>query len=166
MGRKRRPHLGSLPDQEQRSQAAYLRDQGLSFAAIGRRLGISKQAAWHLIVKGSPGHVAGVRCSACQAVVTTRHFQSRTVGEVLCRQCLAAQPHAPFALRLRSHRLAAGMSRPELQHAAALVAGRVKDFEERGAKPHAATRGRLANVLGCRTWSGSAVRTGEAPAGW
>jgi hypothetical protein len=100
-----------------------------------------------MVVKGLPGHTAGVRCSACQAVVTTRHFQSRTVGEVLCRQCLATRPDAPFALRLRSHRLAAGMTRLELQAAAGLVAGRVKDFEDRGAKPQAATRAKLAKVL-------------------
>jgi hypothetical protein len=58
---------------------------------------------------------------ACQAIVSTRHFQRRTVGGVLCRQCLAAHPHAPFALRLRSHRIAAGMSRLELQAAAGLM---------------------------------------------
>jgi hypothetical protein len=39
------------------------------------------------------------------------------------------------------------MSRPELQATAGLVAGRMKDFEERGAKPHASTRARLANGL-------------------
>ena len=40
-----------------------------------------------------------------------------------------------------------GHDRPELQAAAGPVAGRVKDFEERGAKPHATTRARLAKVL-------------------
>jgi hypothetical protein len=42
---------------------------------------------------------------------------------------------------------AAGMSRPELQAAAGLVPGRVKGFEERGAKPHATTRDMPARVL-------------------
>jgi transcriptional regulator with XRE-family HTH domain len=66
---------------------------------------------------------------------------------VLCRACLAARHEAPFAVRLRSHRLAAGLSRQALQAAAGLVAGRVKDFEERGVKPWATTRARLAKVL-------------------
>jgi hypothetical protein len=63
-----------------------------------------------LLSKAPAGHTEDLRCSACQAVVTTRHFQLRTVGEVLCRRCLAGRPDAPFALRLRSHRLATGMN--------------------------------------------------------
>jgi hypothetical protein len=65
---------------------------GQTFAEIGRRLGISKQAAWHPLGKAPAGHTAGVRCCACQRVVATRHFQLRTVGEVLCPSCLAAHP--------------------------------------------------------------------------
>jgi hypothetical protein len=111
------------------------------------RLGVTKQAAWHMIVIGLPAHTASVHCSACQAIVSTRHFQRRTVSEVLCRACLAARPDAPFALRLRSHRLAAGLSRSEVQAAAGLAVGRLKSLEERGAKPRARTRARLAKVL-------------------
>jgi hypothetical protein len=66
----------------------------------------------------------------------------------LCRHCLAARPDAPFALRPRSHRLAAGLTRKELQEAAGLATGRVRDFEEGGAKPHASTWARQARVLG------------------
>jgi hypothetical protein len=78
---------------------------------------------------------------------TTRPFQPRTVGEVLSRECLAAPPDAPFALRLRSHRIAAGLTRTQLQAAAGLGLAAVKDFEERGVKPWAAKRARLAKVL-------------------
>jgi hypothetical protein len=39
------------------------------------------------------------------------------------------------------------MNRPELEAAAGLVPGRVKDFEERGVKPNPATLARLAKVL-------------------
>jgi hypothetical protein len=39
------------------------------------------------------------------------------------------------------------MSRTELEAAAVLATGRVKGFEERGAKPWASTRARLAKVL-------------------
>jgi hypothetical protein len=44
--------------------------------------------------------------------------------------------------------VAAGLTRKELEEAAALGTGRAKDFEERGAKPQAATRARLAKALG------------------
>jgi hypothetical protein len=44
-----------------------------------------------MIVIGLPAHTAGVHCSACQAIVSTRNFQRRTVGEVLCRACRPGQ---------------------------------------------------------------------------
>ena len=147
MGRKRRTHLGALPDHKQRRRADALRALVLSFAEVGRRLGVTKQAAWHMIVIGLAAHTAGVHCSACQAIISTRHIQLRTVGEVLCRPCLVACPDAPFALRLRSHRLAAGLSRSEVQAAAGLAVGCLKNLEDRGAKPQARTRARLAKVL-------------------
>jgi hypothetical protein len=78
---------------------------------------------------------------------TTRPFQPRTVGEVLCRECLAARPDAPFALRLRSRRIGAGLTRTQLQAATGLAPGAVKNLEERGAKPWAVARARLAKVL-------------------
>jgi DNA-binding XRE family transcriptional regulator len=93
------------------------------------------------------GRGSGVCCSACQAIVTARHLQARTVGEVLCPRCLAARPDAPFALRLRSRRAAAGLTRLELEQAVGLGTGRVTDFEEGRAKPQRATRARLAKVL-------------------
>jgi hypothetical protein len=40
---------GRLPDLERRRVAAALRAQGLTFAEIGRRLGITHQGAWHLV---------------------------------------------------------------------------------------------------------------------
>jgi hypothetical protein len=114
---------------------------------LAARLGVTKQAAWHMIVVGLPAHTADVHCSACQAIVSTRHFQPRTVCEVLCRPCLAALADAPFGLRLRSHRLAAGLSGSEVQAAAGLAVGRLKNLEDRGAKPQARTRAGLAKVL-------------------
>jgi hypothetical protein len=111
--------------QKQRERAAALRAQGLPFTKIGRRLGISKQAAWRLLTRYP---VLGVHCSACHAVVTTRDFPIRTLGPALCGGCLAARPDTPFSLRLRSHRFAAGMSRSELEAAASLRAGAIKNF--------------------------------------
>jgi hypothetical protein len=44
-----KPRRGRPPDVERRRFAAALRAQGLTFAEIGRRLGITRQAAWHLV---------------------------------------------------------------------------------------------------------------------
>jgi hypothetical protein len=51
-------------------------------------------------------------------------------------------------LRLWSHRIAAGLTRTQLQAATAVAPGAVKNFQERGVEPQAATRARLAKVLG------------------
>jgi transcriptional regulator with XRE-family HTH domain len=148
MGSKGRPRPSKPPRQQRRDRAAALRGQGLPFSQIGRRLGISKQAAWRMVMRpAGVGTGSGVRCSACRVVVTTRHIQQRTVGDVLCRGCLAARSDAPFALRLRSHRVAAELTRKELTEAAGLGTGRAKDFEQGGAKPQRATRARLAKAL-------------------
>jgi hypothetical protein len=40
---------GRPPDLEGRRLAAALRALGLSFEEIGRRLGMTRQAAWHLV---------------------------------------------------------------------------------------------------------------------
>jgi hypothetical protein len=88
MGSERHRRPGTSPRQKQRDRAAAIRAEGLSFAEIGRRLGITKQAAWHLLTRGPAAHTEGVCCTACRAVVTERYFQRRPVGVVLCRHCL------------------------------------------------------------------------------
>jgi hypothetical protein len=49
MGSERLPRKSAR--QQRRERAAALRFQGLPFTEIGRCLGISKQAAWHLLTK-------------------------------------------------------------------------------------------------------------------
>jgi hypothetical protein len=69
MGSKRPPRSRKSQRQERRQRAAALRSQGLPFTEIGRRLGISKQAA-HRLIERHAASGPGVRCSGCQAVVT------------------------------------------------------------------------------------------------
>jgi hypothetical protein len=117
MASKRHPRPRKSRRQERRERAAALRAQGLPFTEIGRRLGITKQAAWHLIMRPRPaGRGFGVRCSACRAVVTARHLQARTVGGVLCPRCLAARPDAGRAKPQRATRarLAEVLGAPDL----------------------------------------------------
>jgi hypothetical protein len=147
MANKRNPHATGQSGPRRRERAAALRAYGHTFAEVGRRLGVSRQAAWIMVAKHKASHNAGVRCARCRAVVTTRHLQQRTLGKVLCARCLAARPGVPFALRLQSHRVAAGLTRTGLEAAAGLAPGRVKEFEERGVKPHQSARLRLARVL-------------------
>jgi hypothetical protein len=71
-------------------------------------------------------------------------------------------PDAPLALRLRSHRVAAGLTRKELEEAAGLGTGRAKDFEQGAAKPQEATGPGWPRSWAPRIWSGSAIKaTGQ-----
>jgi transcriptional regulator with XRE-family HTH domain len=134
---------------ERRAEALALRAQGLSLREIGRRLGgLSRQAVSYLLNKAGSGQSQGVRCSACGAAITARCFRRRTVGDALCRTCLARHPGASFALSLRSLRLAAGWSRTDLASAASVTDERIKAFEEGTTQPHRLTRSRLAKALG------------------
>jgi hypothetical protein len=59
---------GRPPDLERRRLAAALRAQGLTFAEVGRRLGITRQAAMHLVQSGTvptPG-ASSVACLTCR----------------------------------------------------------------------------------------------------
>jgi hypothetical protein len=163
MGRKRNPHLGSLPDRQQRDQVAAVRAQGLSFAAIGAHLGIRKQAAWYLCRQEPARHPFGVRCATCAAVVADRYFQERTVGEVLCRACLAAGPAASFALRLRSLRVAAGLTQRALEQAGGLSLGRLKEFEDERPSRTNARGPRWLKCWAPRPWSGPGMKGDKGP---
>jgi hypothetical protein len=134
---------------ERRAQAVALRSQGLSLREIGRRLGgLTRQGVAYLLTTDPSGQPKGVRCSGCAASITARCFRRRSVGDALCRSCLADHPGASFALRLRSLRLAAAWSLGELAAAAAVTEARIKAYEEGKAKPPERARSRLAKALG------------------
>src|SRR5947209_7465971 len=104
---------GRTPDHQRREQAARLRRQGLTLEEIGKRLGgISRQAVWQMLVAhggvGTPATV--VRCKSCRAVVTAGYFPGESDVATLCPACLEEKAEAPFGVRLRTLRLAAGLS--------------------------------------------------------
>src|SRR6516225_2378642 len=87
MARKR--GRGRPPDLERRRVAAELRAQGLTFAEIGRRLGITRQAAMHLVQSGTvptPGACLTCRrrvpfCRGCCRSCWIKHCQAVANGE-------------------------------------------------------------------------------------
>src|SRR5689334_11722843 len=115
------PRYGRTPDRERRAEAAGLRSQGLTYTEIGRRMGgLSRQAVWYLLTRVPQLASAEIRCKNCGELVTSGRWKRRTHGDVMCAACLAASPDAPFGLRLRSLRLAAGLTRRALASAARL----------------------------------------------
>jgi DNA-binding CsgD family transcriptional regulator len=59
---------GRLPNLERRRLAAALRARGLTFAEIGRRLGITRQAATHLVLSGTvpKSTTPAIACLTCR----------------------------------------------------------------------------------------------------
>jgi transcriptional regulator with XRE-family HTH domain len=159
---------GRPPDVGRRRQAAELRARGLSLAEVGRRLGISKQAA-HQLLRGAGAPGPGpVRCAACGAAVGRPALRTRRTPPALCPACLAKRPGAPFGLRLLAHRLAAGLSRSELEERAGVARKLIARYEGGGVRPRAETLARLAGVLGSGLFAagggrGERGRPGGAP---
>jgi hypothetical protein len=57
---------GRKPDLNRRRLAAALHAQGLTFAEVGRRLGITRQAAMHLVQSVPTRGVSSVACLTCR----------------------------------------------------------------------------------------------------
>jgi DNA-binding XRE family transcriptional regulator len=115
----------------------------LTFVEIARRLGISRLAARRLVLLAAgrrPGDPHP--CSACGTPLPRCSRGGR------CPTCVAADPAAPFAERLRALRQAAGLTRQELADRAGMGAGTVAAYEQGRRRPVSRTLADLARVLG------------------
>ena len=144
------PNSGRRPDEARRQRIQGLRAQGLTLAEIGRRLGISRQAVQGAL-KGSgltlPRH-GKVCCRACGREVLNGEYRIESNGPVFCRVCLAERPETPFGQRLRSLRLAAGLTQAALAEKAGLAVGSVRDYERGRDEPRWGSLVKLLAVLG------------------
>ena len=125
---------------------ATLRARGLSCAEVGRRLGVTKQAV-QLALRKLAEPPRSVPCARCGRPIVSAGVLTADVGNALCLPCLAQTPGATFAQRLRALRLAAGLTRVELERRAGLKRGTAGRYENRGHTPGAEALARLARVL-------------------
>jgi transcriptional regulator with XRE-family HTH domain len=114
-----------------------LREQGLSYAEVGRRLGISKQAA----------------ASLCRATAADEPLPPP--------EGLGLRAGATFGWRLRTCRLLAGLTRGQLARRAGVPRATVEAYEQGDLAPRQSHVGRLARVLGPGLLAGP---PGEPPA--
>jgi transcriptional regulator with XRE-family HTH domain len=135
---------GRHPDSKRRRQVAQLREQGLSFRAIASRLGVTPQAAQQLF--RSPPR-PGLKCRGCRALVAPDRDPARFPGGVYCRACLESKPNVAFAVRLRSLRLAAGLTQNDLARRCAVNPSTIGELE-RGRCPIPRTLEKLVRILG------------------
>jgi hypothetical protein len=95
------------PDEKRRKQIAALRAKGLTFQAIGDRLGVTKQCAHPLYHgKKQTGYYLPptLRCRKCKVIIPRLAPNLRT-EPVLCPDCVERYP-ASFGERLRAFRIA------------------------------------------------------------
>jgi transcriptional regulator with XRE-family HTH domain len=144
---------GRKPNLERRRQAAALRAQGWTFAAIGEHLGISGSMAAYLLRAGcfppeafSPPRRTVV-CCACGVAINSGGVLAQDEGDAYCVACATRRPGATFGHRLQALRLAAGLTRRELSRRARVGSGRIWDYEHGQKKPHLMTTARLARAL-------------------
>lgn len=129
-------------------QAFALWQEGRSLEEIAAALGVSCWRARRLLRGAGVASAVVVRCGSCgrEIVRGKRGLQGREAA--LCLDCLASQPGASFAQRLRAYRLAEGLTQEELAQRAGLSPTSVWQYEQGEAAPRANTLARLARVFG------------------
>jgi transcriptional regulator with XRE-family HTH domain len=142
--------MGIHPNHRRRARAARLRAEGLSFEAIGRRLGVTKQCAYALArahAGGGQCPKAPTRCRECLAELNAKAARGWDHLTALCVPCSAGKP---FAERLKACRIAAGLLIKELARVAGLKRGAATALEQgrQRCRPYGETLAKPARVLG------------------
>ena len=149
---------GRKPDEGRRAEMARLRKGGLSYAEIGRRLGVTRQCVQRTLLSAGKASARPVVCRACGAVVVRHLPGNQPAPAALCPACLVRHPAAPFADRLRTFRLARGLTRAELARRAGFRYDAISRYESGAAEPRPPQLARLVHVLGPRLMRAGAAR--------
>ena len=139
---------GRKPNEARRREIARLRAEGLTYADIGRHVGVSRQGVLRALRRMGRAGTAPVACRQCGAVIRARPPGNRPPRPALCPTCLGKSPEAPFADRLRTFRLAAGLTQGQLAERAGLTEAAVGGYERGEAEAGWRAVLALARVLG------------------
>jgi transcriptional regulator with XRE-family HTH domain len=138
---------GRKPDLERRWQVVGFRSQGLTLREIGNRMGISRQAVFFMMKAVEKSVRRSVPCCQCGCQIVSAGALAHDAGNTFCINCLERNPQATFGHRLKTFRLAAGLTRMELAQASGTVPGSVKEYEEDRCFPRPGRREALARAL-------------------
>jgi transcriptional regulator with XRE-family HTH domain len=137
---------GPKPNRKRRREAARLRDRGLTLSEIGWRLGISRQGVASILrpLREAPA----IPCRHCGVAIVSAGALPSDAGKALCLGCLPRGPNAAFEQRLKTFRLAAGLTKAELARKAGVRQTSLSRYEDGWARPRPATFASLARALG------------------
>jgi transcriptional regulator with XRE-family HTH domain len=122
-----------------------LRARGLTITAIARQFGVSRQAVQSALHR--PRIPRGpIRCRHC-GVTLSAFAPMAGLPPLSCSDCLSKVPHIPFAVRLVSLRIAAGLTQVALAEAAGVSQALVSRLERGQRRPKARTREVLLSYL-------------------
>ncbi len=139
---------GRKPDLGRWREIAQLREQGLSQAEIGRRLGVTRQCVQVTLRTMARASSRSVGCAVCGAAIVSEGALPSDGGAALCLPCLARRPAAPFAHRLKACRLAAGLTKAQLAARAGLTPQMIRHYERGSREPRWPQVARLVRALG------------------
>jgi transcriptional regulator with XRE-family HTH domain len=139
---------GRKADPVRRAKIARLRARGLTFAEIGRRLGVTRQCVQLTLRALQQKRTYRVACAGCGADIVSDGALPSDAAAALCLSCLARHPETDFAERLKAFRLAAGLTKKELAARAGLGYEVLRHYERGSRKPRWPQIVPLVRVLG------------------
>lgn len=143
--------MGLHKDHDKRRALKELREQGLSFAEIGKRVGTTKQAVQRTLADTKVTVKLGLHCRQCDYLIYVGERILWTRQTALCLACLGKMPEASFADRLKALRVARGLSQVDLAREATLSRSTIRQFESGEIQnPKFNTLRKLVKILGAK----------------
>jgi transcriptional regulator with XRE-family HTH domain len=143
------PTRGVKGREARRAEVARLRALGLSVPEMARRLGVSAPSVYTMLRRLGRADRLPVACRECGAVILAALPAGVSKPpSALCLACLRKLPDAPFAERLRSYRLAAGLTRVQVGAKVGVTASMITHYETGRCAPSPEVLARLVTALG------------------
>jgi transcriptional regulator with XRE-family HTH domain len=120
---------GRRPNLERRRRMADLRAEGMSYAQIGIRLGVTRKSVERMLNRKPLPRYVRVRCRECAKVLNPAGAVPRDDRTVLCLSCLSTRPNLEFGEHLKAFRLAAGLKIVDLARKAGLPSTVISSYE-------------------------------------
>ena len=142
--------LGSerQPDVARRREVMRLHAEGMTFAEIGYRMGVTRQRIEQILRAVKRERARSLGCRECGALAALPGTAPTDAVDVLCLDCLARCPEAPFAERLKSCRTAAGLRLIEVARRSGITVETLRGYEAGVRYPRWPQLAALLRVLG------------------